>query len=364
MPMSPMGYGYNPMAALWMMSQMPQGPARDLTRASQTMLEGSASEMPGALSRMQSARDAAAEEKMAAINRAMATLSNVGANAPQMSQLAAGAGFLAPTHTGTATESIGNAAHATLEQAMQQRTFEEENALRMAQMALQKAGIPEERAAQEVQDIYGRFQMGRQAAQDAAMANYRSGMVNARMGANQARVTAAQVMADRQRFKYLGADPTATDSTQAGVYLDQQSGQQVYGPAAEAPHVMTPAQAMLNARFDYSHRPAKTDGSPADPPPEGQGEWMKRRQAYYMQPLASPLGAASPGHTAPPPAPPSAPAPQPGAQPTGPGTTQPWLHVQAPLQNGKPVRPTGVPDNAVYSQMTKSWWWQNAAPQR
>jgi hypothetical protein len=312
----PSPYPTDPMMGMLGAMMQPAGivPPSPLTQAlsqtSQSLL-ANPQRLQGALSQAQTARDAATQEKMAAISRAMNVLQNIPAQNPRMTQLAQGAGFLAPTHTGQFSESLGNAASSALGEAQRQQGAESANALDLMKLGLARAGMPEDAAEQTAGDIYKQIQVGSQLGNTAMLGQYRDELGRSRMMTPfvnaQTRLSVAQLNADKNRWAYQGP---SSDTPGMGLYLDRNSppGQPrtVEGPLVGAKpraggDLPTPDRAMSQARQDYNDWKKQdianggkgtvynSDNSVADPE-----RWVSNQAQRYLHGSA-PLPAQQPG---------------------------------------------------------------------
>jgi len=322
-PTSPLGglvpspYPVDPMMGMLGQMMQPAGviPESPLTQAlSQTSqaLLANPQKLQGALSQAQTARDAATQDKMAAISRAMNVLQNIPAQNPRMTQLAQGAGFLAPTHTGQFSESLGNAASSALGEAQRQQGADTSNALDLMKLGLAKAGLPEDAAEQTAGDIYKQIQVGQQLGNTAMMGQYRDELGRSRMMTpimNYAgRIGAGQLSANKNRYQYLGPDQSNPGQ---GLYLDRTTNQVSPGPmvGAKPEHAaVTPDAAVKQARQDFEYWKKRdvanggngtvynSDGSVADP-----GRWVSNQTLRYIHggaqiPGQQPEAAPAPGN--------------------------------------------------------------------
>lgn len=242
---SPYGAGdYSNPAAGFMnqyMMGLPQGdpggaPPSALT---QQLLEMSNRVMPsddqftGALSSVQSAREKAVADKMAAIDRASAVLKglNNGLNVPLMKY----AGAIG--RPGPFINNIGASADAYADATVAERERQQQMANSMLNLDVTRAGLPEQAAQQNIEDIYAREKMATTAAQDAAMSQYRDNSAAARIFAAKAqmagRLGTADIQASKGRWKYIGQSPSDPNT---GVYQDTQTGDTKFGPGAQQMH--------------------------------------------------------------------------------------------------------------------------------
>lgn len=173
----PQGMGYlNPLQGL-MTPQVANNLANvgaDLTSNPQ--------EISGALARAQTTRDAATQDKAAAITRAINVLQNMPNYDQQIAGAAKSAGFGAPSRTGF-SESFANANRGLQGALVGNRQFDSENAMQVAKLGLMKAGLPEDAAEATLGDVEKKFDIGAKFSQDAALAQYRENLVNARNNA-------------------------------------------------------------------------------------------------------------------------------------------------------------------------------------
>lgn len=203
--------------------------SQSLASASNALLQGS-DNIQNVLQTVAKTRDQAAQDKIAAIERAITTLSGLNQDSGQQQQLALGSGFLSPTRTNSFTESLGNAGQAYLQQQQQQRAQQRSDALDIAKLALQRAGIPEDVAEQNAKDAIDRIKLGAETGLQSARSQYYSDVGAAKLGQ-----TASQVLGSG----ISGISPYDFASKIAGI--ENSTG----NPAAKNPR----SSAMGNGQF-------------------------------------------------------------------------------------------------------------------
>lgn len=316
-------------------------------------------EVQGALSRAQGARDKATAEKLSSIQRAISVLNSIGQQGQNLPQMAYGAGLLAPTKSGSAFESLGNGASALYDATQKEREMGRQNAQDILGLDTAAAQAPADLANADVEDVFKRLNTGREFGSAAQLGEYRTDLANSRYQSNAIRLSAAQLSANKGRYKYLGP---SQDDPSVGLYLDQMTNQTTEGPAvdqkqtdfqrkyklaqtlfpndpqkilAAASGKLALAPQQIKMAADKLAQKELDDLMSVGEGPDDPDKFFADKSAQHVKEWTASAGQPMPGA--------ASPAPSPAAAPTG-----------------IPARPQGVPPTAKYSPSKNNWWWQNA----
>lgn len=238
------GYGSDPSTMAMILGAAGSAPPSPLVQSlmdSASELYGKPGEMVGALNSSRTRYNSAVSDKMAAINRAYSLLASMDPSGPgrtNLPLLAASAGLLQPTRTGTIGESIGNAASGANTAIDHQREIERALAQAMGNNDIEGGSTEIEGATGDNAMLNQRYGNADRMMGQAAQAQGREDLAHARMYGSalqyKGRIDAATINGNKNRWKFIGNDPG--DPT-VGRYLDQSdpSGLSVMaGPAAGA----------------------------------------------------------------------------------------------------------------------------------
>ena len=233
--------------------------AKQLSDTSAAIL-GDPSDVAGALSSSKTNYDKAVQSKMTAINRAMGVLSGLDVGQSNLPLMAAAAGALQPTRTGSIGETIGNSMSAAVPQIEKQRQVQEEMAARIANLGISEGDTGIAGAQGDEGFLEKRLGLANQTANEAGQIQARSDLAHANLqrGVLQyaGRIGAADVNANKNRYQYLGID--ANDPT-VGRYLDKSTNQVMAGPAVARP--AAPSAAEYKYNIWLKNHPGDTAGA-------------------------------------------------------------------------------------------------------
>jgi hypothetical protein len=327
-------------------------------------------EVEGALSRAHTAQDKATTDKLAAIQRAVNVLQSIGQQGPNMSQLAWGAGLLAPTQTGSLSESIGNGGRALYDATQKQQEGARQDVKDLLGLDTTAAQLPADLANANVDDVFKRLNAGREFGSAAQLGEYRTDLTNSRNIGNAIKLSTAQINANKGRYQYLGP---SQDDPSIGLYLDKTTGATVQGDAVAAkqtdfqrkydlakamfPNDLQKAYAAASGKLPQTPQQIKiaadhlAEQQPDDlmrsgRAPDDPDKFLADTSAAYAQSWAA-----------------SGSAPSPGAQPPRPSTPAPNNGPPAvkampmpELKDRKPnVTTWTAPDKTVYLWTGRGW---------
>ena len=342
----------------------PESPyARRLADASDALI-GDPTETAGALDSARSNYDRAVQGKMSAIQRAMARLTAVPQGQSNMPLLAAARGALQPTRTGSIGETIGNAIGAAMPEVEKQRQVERQLAGTLGYLDVENANTDIQGAQGDEGFLEKRLGLADKFATQAGNVQNRADMANYRTRQSvlqyAGRLGAAQIGANKNRFKFLGNDP---QDGSIGRYMDQTNGQVYAGPAARGGSGSGNG-GVSEWRYNIwlQNHPGDTAG--AEDYAAGKRSLSPEKiRAGALSQASRELGVGADKDAINSRAEEITQMVQGGFDNGGDGgTPAPAPHASAPAPGGQntalPPLPNGVPPVASYSPSEKRWWWQ------